>query len=753
MRSCIELLAGILGSNQDRFTKAMSKEESRYQSWQSAQRVCVIGAGTMGAGIAAHLSNIGFQVSLLDLSRESATEGLARAKAAKPPHFYVPERAAAIELGGIRDGADFIAQADWVCEAIVEKLDLKRALFAEIEPMVREDAMVSTNTSGLQISLLTEGLSESFRRRFLGTHFFNPPRYLKLLELIPTDDTDPEAVRAMAEFLENRAARRVVVAKDTPGFIANRYGMWAMFHAIHAAERLHLTIEQVDAITGPFLGRPRSGSFRLNDIVGLDIMKDIAANLVDRCPNDPHIGNFNTPKSMDALIARGWIGEKVRQGYYRKEGKELLALNLQTYAYNQRIEPSLPTLDELGKLPLGDRIGAALERRDEVGEFLRGHLIPVLRYADYLKAEVSHSIEDFDRVMMWGFGWQMGPFEMIDAIGANKLGMNTGPYYQEGKQKAFDGTYVNVKSQPEYATLADFPRVGGAETYNVYDLGDGINAVALKTKMGVISPKVVKELTDYLSGEPKQPFVFTSEAKSFSVGFDLNFFSGAIERGAFEEIDQALIELQQLGELFEKFECVSAVFGHCLGGGMELALSCTRVVASAEANIGLPEARVGLIPGGRGTTLMRIYNQFSAKRLSEVASAMVEGAISNSADHARSLGYLRQSDVTVYHPDRLLMDAKRVAMTAGVTNRPYWHTPEGPLGGMIDREIEQGRQQGLFTTYDKVIGEKVRSVFARGQSYEDALRLERAEFVDLCKRALSQARIRHMVETNKPLRN
>lgn len=707
----------------------------------------------MGAGIAAHLANVGFNVSLLDVTREAATEGLARAKAVKPPHFYVQDRAASIDVAGIRDGADFVARADWVCEAIVEKLDLKRQLFRDIEPMIRDEAMVSTNTSGLQISLLTEGLSESFKRRFMGTHFFNPPRYLKLIELIPTDETDSNAVAAMSRFLEDRAGRRVVVAKDTPGFIANRYGMWAMFHAIHSAERLHLSIEQVDAITGPFLGRPRSGSFRLNDIVGLDIMADIASNLVERCPHDPHIGNFSMPKSMAALIARGWIGEKVRQGYYRKEGKELLALNLQTFAYNQRTEPNLPTLSELGKLPLGERIATALERRDEVGEFLRGHLVPVLKYADSLKEEISHSVEDFDRVMMWGFGWQMGPFAMIDAIGANKLGMTSEKFYSDGKQRSFGGPYIARKTEPEYATLAEFPVVGGAVTYNVYDLDDGVSAIALKTKMGVVSPLAVRELTTLLQGNHNQPFVLTSEAKSFSAGFDLKYFDDAIERGAFDEIEDTLAELQQLGELLERNECVAAVFGHCLGAGFELAISCSKIVADPESNIGLPEAKVGLIPAGRGTTLMRVYNQFSAKRLSEVARAIVDGTVSSSADHARAIGYLRQSDVTVYHPDRLLTEAKRNALTAGVANRPHWHTPEGPLGGMIDREIDQGRQQGQFTNHDKVVGEKIRSVFARGQSYEDALRLERVEFSDLCRRALTHARIRHMIETNKPLRN
>lgn len=726
---------------------------SIYENWPSVQRVCVIGAGTMGAGIAAHLANLGFQVSLLDISRESATEGLARAKAAKPPHFYVQDRAQSIEVAGIRDGSDLISRADWVCEAIVEKLDLKKKLFQDIEPMLRPDAMISTNTSGLEIALLAEGRSESFQRRFMGTHFFNPPRYLKLLELIPTAQTDPEAIQAMIEFLETRVARRVVLAKDTPGFIANRFGMWAMYHAIHTAEKLHLSVEQVDAITGPFLGRPRSASFRLNDIVGLDIMQDIAQNLVSRCPDDPHMANFESPKSMEALIAKGWIGDKVRQGYFRKEGKELLALNLRTYAYSQREEPDLPVIKELSSLPLGDRISQALDKRDEVGEFLREHLLPVLKYANYLKEEISHSVEDFDRVMKWGFGWQMGPFEMIDAIGTEKVGVGPSKFYDTNKQLLFNGTYSPLKPQPEYAQLTDFPIISEAETYNLRDMGDGICALAIKTKMGVITPKLVNELQAFLDTKSNQPFVLTSEAKSFSAGFDLRFFDERIEKGDSDAIDQALEELQKLGESFEKAECVAAVFGHCLGAGFELAISTARIAAAAECSIGLPESKVGLLPGGRGTTLMRVYNQFSAKRLSEVAKTLTDGTVSTSADHARSLGYLRQTDVTIYHPDRLFTEAKKLAVTSGSTKRPNWHTPEGPLSGMIDRELEEGRKQGLFSDHDKTIGDKIRVVFSKAQSYEDALRLERAEFIDLCRKALSHARIHHMVETNKPLRN
>ncbi|HVL39156.1 MAG TPA: 3-hydroxyacyl-CoA dehydrogenase NAD-binding domain-containing protein [Fimbriimonadaceae bacterium] len=728
--------------------------EGNYGSWLAARNVCVIGAGTMGSGIAAHLANLGFSVTLLDLTMEGVVTAFDRARSLRPPHFYLPEVASSVRLGTISDHLSWAAEADWVCEAVTEDLHAKRRLFSSLEPYLRPDAMITTNTSGLQISLLSEGMSPGFRRRFMGTHFFNPPRYLKLLELIPTEETDPDAVSAMTRFLEERVARRVVLAKDTPGFIANRFGMWAMFHAIHTTEKLRLSIEQIDSITGPFLGRPKSASFRLNDLVGLDVMKSIAENLILRCPHDPHIQNLQTPRSMITLLANGWIGEKTGQGYYKKEGRELVAFDLGTMAYRQRSEPNFPLLDALATKPLGERIRQALTLKDEAGEFLRCHLVPVLHYANYLKEEVSHSVRDFDRVMKWGFGWQMGPFELIDAIGPSHLDLPEGTsFYCDGAIREFDGSFTIIKPEPEYLELAACPEVGGGETYRLRDLGEGVLAVCLSTKMGVISPLVVSELTAFFGSRVGDRLVLTSEGRSFSAGYDLKFLQQAAFEGAYQLIDEELIKLHELGALLGRSSTVAAVFGHCLGAGLELALGCPLIAAHPEANIGLPESRVGLIPGGRGTALTRLHNQESAKRLAEVAMVLTQGTVSVSADHARSLGLLRPSDVTVYHPDRLLYEARRLALEVSPGSIPMWKAIEGPLTGMIDRLQQEARQRQEMSEYDETIGDKIKQVFSRSVSFEDALVRERAEFIDLCSRALTQARIRHMLETGKPLRN
>lgn len=719
----------------------------------SVKKVCVIGAGTMGSGIAAHLANLGFQVTLLDATAQTVTEAFNRAKAARPPLFYLPERAAEIRLGNTADNLAWVSEADWVCEAIPERQGVKRSLYSRIDLLLKPDAMISTNTSGLEIEKLADDRSDSFQQRFVGTHFFNPPRFMKLLELIPTSKTDPSTVATMVNFLENKVARRVVVAKDTPGFIANRYGMWCLFHAIHVAERLHFSVEQVDAITGLFLGRPKSATFRLCDIVGLDVMRDIAANMIERVPADPHMSTYDPPRSMVSLLARNWIGDKAGQGYYRREGREWFVLDLGTLAYRQAHDVDLPSIEKLQALPLIERIDKALELRDETGEFLRHYLLPALKYADYLKDEISHSGEDIDHVMRWGFGWQIGPFEIIDALGSVRTGVASGPFYKSGSVRTSAGTYRRTVHDPRYATIEDFKVTHEAPTYRLRDMGDGVTAVCITTKMGIISPALLDDLTTLFESGKLDRVVLTSEARSFSAGFDLKFLRQSIEDERWIEIDQSLQKLQKLGELLEGSRAVAAIFGHALGAGLELALSTSQIVTLVETQIGFPEARLGLLPAGRGTTMMRLYNQHTAKRLSEVAYNLATGAASDNADAARVLGYLRSADLTVRHPDCLLFEVKKAALEAKPVERPKVSTAMGPLSGMIDRLLEVGVSRGELTAHDELIGQKMKLVISKATSYEDCLTRERIEFLDLCSNGLTQARISHMLANGSALRN
>ncbi len=710
------------------------------------RQVVVLGAGTMGGGIAAHLTNLGFKVSILDVSQAAVHAGFDRTRSAKPAAFYAPNKADEIRLGNTTDHLAWVAEADWIIEAVSERPAIKAAVYEAVSPFVRPDAFLTTNTRGLEIGMLAASLPVNLQSRFLGTHFFNPPRYLKLLELIPHAGTDSAVTTRLHEFLESQVARRVVRAKDTPGFIANRFGMWSMYHAIRTAEKLHLTVEQVDAITGPFLGRPRSGSFRLADIVGLDVMDDIGRNLIERCTDDSEITTLERPVSVSELIGRGWIGEKVGQGYYRRGGSELLAFDLTTQAYRQRQEPILPSLTELGKLPLADRLRAALQQRDEVGEYLRLYLEPLLAYAAKIAPEISHSVLDFDRVMQWGFGWQLGPFELADVL------IPTAKWYDTGRYLGYSGELQRIPEPEEYRKLAEYPVVDQTETLKIRDLGDGVLAASIATRAGVVTPNL---LTDLIDRMPKHRgrWVLSSETPNFSVGFDLKNILAKIEAEAWGEIDEMLAGLQAFGEFLETQPMVAAISGYCFGGGYEVAFSCPLVVADAESKIGLPEAKVGLIPGGRGSILVRRHNQSNAKRLVDAAITISLGEVSASADHARSLGYLRPDDVTSYHPDKLIYTAKQAALGLQIQPPPAWAPVTGPVVGMIDQAQQNAKKQGLMTDYDELIGDRIKRVMAKSPSYESAVAIERECFLDLCQRNFTVLRIRHMLEHKTALRN
>jgi 3-hydroxyacyl-CoA dehydrogenase len=711
-------------------------------------KVCVVGAGTMGSGIAAHLANLGFRVALLDLDQASAAAAFERAKSIRPPHFYVPETADVVQLGSIDMLRRHAEDADWVCEAIVEKLDAKRELLAALVPVLPDRAFVSTNTSGLEIGRLAEGLPDGFRRRFLGTHFFNPPRYLKLLELIPTPETDADVVAAMTRFLEEEVARRVVPALDTPGFIANRFGMWCMFHAIHVAERMGLAIEEVDEITGPFLGRPRSGSFRLNDLVGLDIMADIAQNLRERCPDDPHLAALETPPSLAYLLEKGWIGTKAAHGYYRRENKEIFAFDLMTRGYRMTRPADFPSLAALAGRPLAERLAEGLKLSDDVGEFLRRYLLPALDYAAYLGPQISHNCEDFDRVMMWGFGWEAGPFAMRDMVGLDER-----PWFSGAMMRDWAGGEAPRRQQPEFRTVHDFQVVAEHEGFRVRDMGDGVRLVSTTTKLGVFSPDLVRSLLAWLDADSGEPFVLTSEGRAFSAGFDLKFLLACGEERDWAGLDAGLRDLQSLGRELSRRRCVSAVAGYCLGGGYEMAASCPVMAVAAESQVGLPEIRVGLIPGGGGTAMLRLRHQSSAKEVVEIAKYLALGQPSSNAVEARKAGLLRPTDVVVHLADRLLHDAKAAARAVAPAPLPEWREIPGPLTGMIDQALADMRKKGEISDHDVLVSEEAKKVLSKSRDYEDALDRERHAFRVLLEEGLTLARIRHMVETGKPLRN
>ncbi len=720
---------------------------------ENCRSVCVVGSGTIGVGIAAHLANLGFNVNLLDADRQAVEAALDRARRAFPPAFYVPATADRIRVNSLEGGQEAIANADWVCEALPERPEQKQDLYRRIEPLLREDAVLTTATNALCIARLGEALSERARSRFMGTHFLNPPRYLKLVELIPAASTNPAATRAMTSFLEGRVGRRVVVVKDTPGFVAARFGVWSQMHAVHLAERLGLTLEQVDAIAGPLVGHPRTACFQLNDLIGIDAMADVAATVYAECPEDPYREELRQPRSFSFLLERGWTGNKIGQGYYRRSGKDVVPLDLRTLAYREPRDVDLPSLRTLAQKPLVERLTEGLQLRDEVGEFLREHLIPVFRYANYLRGAVGVGAEALDRIVRWGYGWEMGPFETIDAIGAQAVGIAAPRFYRKGEALGPGDDYVPRRHEPAFFGLADYPLIEKRDGYNLRELPDDVIGIGISTERGLITQGMVSDLLKLLKSGKMERLVIGGEGADFSAGLDLRPYLAAAQAGRWDDVYAALQDLQELGKALRKLVSVAAVNGVCLGAGFELAASCSTMVVAAEAEIGFTHAQIGLIPAGGGTAMMRLRGQGSAKALSDVARRIVLGQVAKNAEEGRAMGYVRREDLTVFHPDRVVGEAIEMARVAYPQALPDWVATAGPVAGIIDQAIADLKRRGELTAHGVLVSDKLKAVLVRSTGYEDALARERAGFAELLREGLTQTRIKHLIETGRPLRN
>jgi 3-hydroxyacyl-CoA dehydrogenase len=429
-----------------------------------------------------------------------------------------------------------------------------------------------------------------------------------------------------------------------------------------------------------------------------------------------------------------------------------MALDLRTYAYRQLQTPAFDSIDRLARAPLGERLRAALDLKDPVGEFVRRFLPPALAYAAELGPQISHSVQDFDRVMRWGFGWEAGPFEQIDLIGAERLGLAEGPWYRSGEMRAFDGSWMAQRSEPEFRALADYPIIEDRGPLRIRDLGEGVHSVSLLTKMGAVSPEAVLAMHRLLDENSLDRFVLAGEGAAFSVGFDLRFFVQALADKADGAIAEAIESLQSLCLRLSQTRSVAAVHGWCLGGGFEVALGCSRIVADAEAKIGLPESRVGLVPGGGGTMQMRIRAGADAQKLASLVAALAAGRISENADDAARIGYLARTDVVVDHPDGLITRAREEALRIEPEARP-WTVAAGPLAGMVDAALEKASAIDPLTGYDRAIAERLKNVMTKADSLEDGLERERTAFFELIHEGQTLARMNHMLETGKPLRN
>ncbi|TAE31639.1 MAG: 3-hydroxyacyl-CoA dehydrogenase/enoyl-CoA hydratase family protein [Cytophagales bacterium] len=803
---------------------------------RTIRRVAVLGSGIMGSRIAAHFANIGLDVLLLDiipnalnpaeeakkLTLESpavrnriVNDAFQAMLKASPAALYSPKFADRIKLGNFDDNLKELANQDWIIEAVVERLDIKRSLYERVEAVRKPGTLISTNTSGIPMHLLAEGRSEDFRRHFCGTHFFNPPRYLRLLEIIPlADATGPDTDPAIIDFLMNYGdlylGKTTVLCKDTPGFIANRLGIQSLVQTIRVAEDLGLTVEEVDKLTGPVVGRPKSGTFRLSDVVGLDTTVNVANNLV-KMEHDESRESFQLTPSMQKLMENKWLGDKTSQGYYKKtkdaNGKtEILALDLKTFEYKPSAKGTkFATLESTKAIDnLRKRFSVLLAGKDNAGEFYRRTFADGFAYATHRIPEISDELYRIDAAITTGFGWQMGLFETWDAVGIQKgleliesqgkkpaqwvydmIAGGFGAFYKSegGKKKYYDipsKSYKVIPGTESFTILENlsdnivWKNAGAA----LYDIGDGILNLEFRSKMNTFGAEVIEGLQKSISLAEKdfRGLVIGNEStEAFSAGANLaTLFMFAIEQ-EFDEINLMIAQFQQtmMRARYSSIPVVGAPHTLALGGGCELNLHADRVVAHSETYMGLVEVGVGLIPAGGGTKEMAarasdLYQTGDPELniLQSVFMNIATAKVSTSAQEAKEMNYIRPTDQIVLNRSRLIAEAKQAAIELAengyVQPKPRNDIKvQGKTGIALFRAGVTAMHMGRYISdHDRKIADKLAYVICGGDlsspqtvTEQYLLDLEREAFLSLAGEKKTLERIQSLLQGGKPVRN
>jgi len=802
------------------------------------EKAAVLGAGTMGARIAAHLANAGIPCYLLDIvppelnadeKRKGLTlenpavrnrivfAGLEAAKRSRPAAFFTAETARLVTPGNLDDNIAWCGEVDWIIEAVAENLEIKRKLFERVESVRKPGTIVTSNTSGLPIHLIAEGRSEDFQKHWAGTHFFNPPRYMKLVELIPGPKTLPEVLAALDEICDVRLGKGVVVAKDTPNFIANRIGTFSILNALRVMQTLEMTVEEVDACTGPAIGWPNSATFRTLDIVGLDVLVHVIRNLYETAPNDESRDLFRVPPLMEEMMRRGWLGEKTGSGFYKRvkgAGEaEILTLDWQKMEYRPRqkarfgsIEAGKSIEDTRERVPM--LIGPVLDGTggDKASQFLWTSMSAMCLYAARRVPEISDRVVEVDRAMRWGFGWELGPFEMWDAAGFERV---TKALEREGKQlpplaakvlaspkKSF---YETEKGRTRYFDLASgamkaleepagvivlkslkdrTPVVQENSGASLIDLGDGVLCCEFHAKMNAIGGDTIAMLQAGVArlATEFEAMVVANQEPNFSAGANLMLLLMMAQEGEWDDVHLAVRQFQRVNMAikYAPRPVVSAPHGMSLGGGCEIPLHSAKIHAAAETYMGLVEVGVGLIPGGGGTKEMLIRaNERAASdddldlmhALRPIFQNTATAKVSTSGEEARSLGFLRPSDQIAMNRDRHIADAKETALALV---RAGYHPPAPAEIRVLGEEFFAAAKLAIHmmirgeyaTEYDGVVARKLAYIMAGGSitaaqtvPEQYVLDLEREAFVSLCGERKTQERIAHTLKTGKPLRN
>jgi 3-hydroxyacyl-CoA dehydrogenase len=770
-------------------------------------KVGVIGAGAMGAGIAALAASAGLPVVLLDIPgsddpkspdrSKPARDGLDRVRKSKPAAFLDAAAHSRIVTGNTADHLALLADCSWICEAIIEKPEPKQELFAKLEQLA-PDAIVTSNTSGIPMAILLKGRSDRFRQRFLGTHYFNPPRYMHLLELIPTAETLPEVLETARHFQERILGKGIVLAKDVPGFVANRLGVHGMVVAGRLMVQHDLTIPEVDTLTGAFIARAKTATFRTGDLSGLDVLVHVTAGLSQTTGEDLALVPF-----VHELVKSGRLGDKTKAGFYKKDGKEILALDWKTLEYKDLGRFSTPEIDKIGKLPAAARVAKAKEIGDKYGEFLRDLLVEQFHYACTLAPQLAYDVAAIDRAMEWGYGWEMGPFRTMDAMGLDwlraemtKRGKTVPPLLANAGASfyALDGTTetipaldtgkrIGVPAIPGQISLALLRQAGKTLHENpearLMDIGDGVLCLEFCGKMNTLGAGVMEMAARALDTVGKGRYhglvIGNDDQRTFTAGANLMGVGQVVQAGDWKTVETMVKTFQDtvMSFRFAPFPVVAAPFGLTLGGGTEISLHCDRIQAHAELYMGLVEVGVGLIPGGCGTKelafrftkALEAYEEADPFEGIKRAFKMIALAqTSTSAHEARNMGFLRPvADRISMNRDTLIADAKaRVLDLAAdyVAPLPRRMLALGKAGvGNLDYALFSFKEAGQASDHDVRIGHEIAVVLcggdgpAREVTEQDLLDLERDAFLRLLGTKETQERITHTLTTGKPLRN
>ncbi|MBP0903335.1 3-hydroxyacyl-CoA dehydrogenase NAD-binding domain-containing protein [Mariniflexile gromovii] len=791
------------------------------------KKVAIIGSGIMGSGIACHFANIGVDVLLLDIvprelnDAEKAkgltlddkivrnrlvNDALATSLKSKPSPIYHPDFAKRITTGNLEDDIAKVKDVDWIMEVVVERLDIKKSVFEKLEKHRTPGTLITSNTSGIPIHFMSEGRSEDFQKHFCGTHFFNPARYLKLFEIIPGPKTSQEVLDFLNGYGEQFLGKTSVVGKDTPAFIGNRIGIFGIQSLFHQVKSLGLTVEEIDKLTGPVIGRPKSATFRTVDVVGLDTLVHVANGIYENCPNDEAHELFKLPDFINKMMENKWLGSKTGQGFYKKEGKDILALDLNTLEYKPSKKANFATL-ELTKTvdKVIDRFKILVSGKDKAGDFYRKNFASMFAYVSNRIPEITDDLYKIDDAMKAGFGWEHGPFQIWDAVGVEKgieimkaEGLEPAAWVNEMIASG-NTSFYTVKNGATY--FYDIPKksqekIPGQDAFIILDnirkskevfkntgvvvedLGDGILNCEFQSKMNTIGGDVLAGLNKAIDIAEKDfaGLVIGNQAANFSVGANIGMiFMMAVEQ-EYDELNAAIKYFQDtmMRMRYSAIPTVSAPHGMTLGGGCELSMHADKVVAAAETYIGLVEFGVGVIPGGGGSKEMALRASDSFKKgdvelntLQEYFLTIGMAKVATSAYEAFDLGLLQKGkDIVVVNKDRQIATAKAYAKLmaeAGYT-QPVKRTDVKVLGkqalGMFLVGTDSMEASNFISEHDHKIANKLAYVMAGGDLSEPTLvteqyllDLEREAFLSLCTERKTLERIQHMLKTGKPLRN